>query len=29
VVGTSSLIQGGPSAFSEKYRAYQAEIVRA
>jgi ribulose-phosphate 3-epimerase len=29
VVGTSSLIQGGPGAFSEKYRAYKAEIARA
>jgi ribulose-phosphate 3-epimerase len=29
VVGTSSLIQGGPGTFSEKYRAYKAEIARA
>jgi ribulose-phosphate 3-epimerase len=29
VVGTSSLLKDGPSAFSEKYREYQAEIVRA
>jgi ribulose-phosphate 3-epimerase len=29
VVGTSSILKDGPSAFSEKYREYQAEIARA
>ncbi|OFK23459.1 ribulose-phosphate 3-epimerase [Olsenella sp. HMSC062G07] len=27
VVGTSSIIQGGPDAFAEKYRDYQAQIA--
>ena len=29
VVGTSSLIQGGPGEFAEKYKDYQVQVARA